>query len=575
MTLHKNKFLTTAAAVALMLAVGACSSSSDDDETLSAAPPPAAPGGDPETPAPDPVLTELEIVQAAAVQAAKDAGDAATLAKMASDAALVARESRAVIQTGDLQEEGNSGMLAHAAYTQAKAAAGAATAAQEASDAAAEETTVAAATRALVMAETARDNAVTAQGMAEAQRDAAVLAAANEVKIVDKTKTVGDTSITVGVDDTRTVTINDETTRTGKESDIELASQVVEGEELMDAVVGPPAVAVVLAKPGVEARSIKIGFVYDSADDSARVALVHSYIGSATVGAYFSEGNPITAVDGKYDENTGDELPGLPVKAATGTYYEASSLAADGNILATTTKSTALYYYESTATAVVDGEDVTTTTKNFLRRTNTETNEDTTHDDFGQVTDTYQPVGTRTVSFPEATEFAHHHYGIWADLKEAAKATGNNAISKLGVGFVAGVSEMTGDDMPNHGDANYKGGWIAHVQAADGDGNGPVTMQNGDASMYANFEMGGVDVTLTDLATLEGTIDGNTFSGSKAPTIEAAAVDKGGLAVAGKFTGSFSGAFFGPKAKEAGGIFDYSSEDNEDGAFRGAFGGVR
>ena len=40
--------------------------------------------------------------------------------------------------------------------------------------------------------------------MAETQREAAVLAAASEVKIVDKTKTVGDTSITVGVDDTRT-----------------------------------------------------------------------------------------------------------------------------------------------------------------------------------------------------------------------------------------------------------------------------------------------------------------------------------------------------------------------------------
>ena len=63
MTLHKNKFLTTVAAAALALAVGACSSSSDDDETLSAAPPPAAPGGDPETPAPDPVLTELEIAR--------------------------------------------------------------------------------------------------------------------------------------------------------------------------------------------------------------------------------------------------------------------------------------------------------------------------------------------------------------------------------------------------------------------------------------------------------------------------------------------------------------------------------
>ena len=51
--------------------------------------------------------------------------------------------------------------------------------------------------RALVMAENARDDAVTAQGLAETHRDAAVLASTTELKIVGKTKTVGDTSITV------------------------------------------------------------------------------------------------------------------------------------------------------------------------------------------------------------------------------------------------------------------------------------------------------------------------------------------------------------------------------------------
>ena len=570
---HKKKLITTVAAAALALAVGACSSSSDDDETLSAAPPPAAPGGDPETPAPDPVLTELEIVQAAAVQAAKDAGDAATLAKMASDAALVARESRAVIQTGDLQEEGNSGMLAHAAYTQAKAAAGAATAAQEASDLAAEATDVQAATRALVMAETAKDNAETAQGMAKAQRDAAVLAAANEVKIVDKTKSVGDTSITVGVDDTRTVTINGATTRTGKEAGIVIMSKVVAGRMAKDAVVAAPndnppvlAAAAITPKPGVTAgRPITIGFVYDSADDSARVALVHSYIGSTTVTAYFNDGNTITFDGDTYDSDNDDATPALPVKAATGTYYLATALDETGLIEVETTEGTSLYYYETD----VDG----VTTKKFLHRTMTSTDEVTK-----VVTYIYQPVNTAAgVALPEATEYAHHHYCIWADLKEATKK-GDNPISELGVGFVAGLSEMTSDDMPNHGGATYKGGWIAHVQAADPDGNGGITMQTGDSEIVADFEMGDVDITLTDLATLEGTIiDGNTFSGSKAPTIAAAAADieNGGLDVAGKFTGSLSGAFFGPKAKEAGGVFDYSSEDNEDGAFRGAFGGVR
>ena len=47
------------------------------------------------------------------------------------------------------------------------------------------------------MAETARDNAVTAQGMAETQSAAAVAATMTELMIVGKTKSVGDTSITI------------------------------------------------------------------------------------------------------------------------------------------------------------------------------------------------------------------------------------------------------------------------------------------------------------------------------------------------------------------------------------------
>ena len=34
-------------------------------------------------------------------------------------------------------------------------------------------------------------------------------------------------------------------------------------------------------------------------------------------------------------------------------------------------------------------------------------------------------------------------------------------------------------------------------------------------------------------------------------------------------------AFFGPSAAEAGGVFDYASTDNKNGAFRGAFGGAK
>ena len=48
-----------------------------------------------------------------------------------------------------------------------------------------------------------------------------------------------------------------------------------------------------------------------------------------------------------------------------------------------------------------------------------------------------------------------------------------------------------------------------------------------------------------------------------------------GLDSDGKFMGSFRGGFYGARAAEAGGIFDFTSEDEEAGAFRGAFGGEK
>ena len=39
------------------------------------------------------------------------------------------------------------------------------------------------------------------------------------------------------------------------------------------------------------------------------------------------------------------------------------------------------------------------------------------------------------------------------------------------------------------------------------------------------------------------------------------------------FTGTFDGGFFGSKAVEAGGVFNFNSD--EDGGFAGAFGGER
>ena len=72
------------------------------------------------------------------------------------------------------------------------------------------------------------------------------------------------------------------------------------------------------------------------------------------------------------------------------------------------------------------------------------------------------------------------------------------------------------------------------------------------------------------LAPLDGAISENTFSGDAKPKLMNELA--GGLANADDFPGSFSGAFFGPSAAETGGVFDYESKENKNGAFRGSFG---
>ena len=83
--------------------------------------------------------------------------------------------------------------------------------------------------------------------------------------------------------------------------------------------------------------------------------------------------------------------------------------------------------------------------------------------------------------------------------------------------------------------------------------------------------MGKITATLDGLASLTGVIEENTFSGEKA-TVPTNAL---GLTAGADFTGSFNGGFYGTAGAEAGGIFDFTSEDAEDGAFRGSFGGDR
>ena len=187
-----------------------------------------------------------------------------------------------------------------------------------------------------------------------------------------------------------------------------------------------------------------------------------------------------------------------------------------------------------------------------------------------------------TAEIPEATDYKHIHFGVWAALGDPEK-NGTQELSNLGIGFVQnysgeGLTPIGGgsDDMPNGGTAEYNGNWIAAVQSRDVDGNGDITLRHGAADLTANFGKATIDVDLTGLATLTGDITGNEFEGTEAallndPAVAGEAADL--LGADGEFMGSFSGGFYGAKAAEAGGVFDFTSEDAEAGAFRGAFGG--
>ena len=176
-------------------------------------------------------------------------------------------------------------------------------------------------------------------------------------------------------------------------------------------------------------------------------------------------------------------------------------------------------------------------------------------------------------ALPVAIDYKHIHFGVWAALGTAEKS-GSQDLSDLGIGFVQNFSGdgLTGADMPNNGKATYSGSWVAAVQAGEEDGNGDISLQHGAAGLVADLTKATITATLDGLATLKGTVDTNTFSGTMATVM---AGDPHGLDSKGMFTGKFSGGFYGAQAAEAGGVFDFTSKELEAGAFRGAFGGDR
>ena len=549
--------------------MAACSSSSDDNPPMAMddPPPPVV------DPAPDPVLTELEMAQADAAAAATAAMTASGEAETAAMAAMAAVANLATMQTG-----ATAGGLAYEAHTAAGKAMMAYMDAKAASEAAAEAEEVTAAVEDRIMAEEAMADAVKYATMASEKGADAETAAMAELMIDGKDKNVGGTSLNAD-DGSSNVTTNGVSVITGR----------MKGSDPMHKVAAVPGVAYNLGADtphtqAVAEHDFSIGRTLDTSDDMARLMLVTHYAGSKSVKVYADlsgtdlVGSP--ASDGRIQtmgvgtEDTEDDV--FFTLKSVGSYYLAGAadaddgLSAEEDLVADGAKAKEVFSY-------VDASDATV---HVVLRTTSVTGTVTTL--------TYTPVGITvaaatadddaavsevTASIPEATEYKHIHFGVWAALG-AAEKDGSHEPSDLGIGFVQSIGDgLTGADMPNNGTANFSGNWAAAVQKADEDGNGDISLLSGVAGVTANFSKATINVDLTGLAALEGAIDTNTFSGTKA-TVDAANTTHN-LDSTGKFTGSFSGGFYGAKAAEAGGVFDFTSEDAEAGAFRGAFGGDR
>ena len=365
----------------------------------------------------------------------------------------------------------------------------------------------------------------------------------------------------------------------------------------VEGVAGEPTAATnpyVAPVAGAAGNTFSIGKTVDSADDLARLMIVTSYAGTKTVKVYASDEQTVTALDStraKAVELVADTDSDPETDSAVyaklksvGAYYRAGTTGTitaspSGDVVVANAKGVHVYSYVNDQQ---DTDPENDRTFYVVRNgTSTDADGDTTYHyatavihvqvDRDGVADTNNDHEV-TAKIPEATDYKHIHFGVWAALGDAEK-DGSQEIDDddLGIGFVQNFpgGGMTGADMPNNGEATYSGSWVAAVQLADDDGNGDISLTTDDATIDADFGEGDITATLTNLATLTGSIAGNQFSGTKA------SATGGGLDSSADFDGSFSGGFYGAKGAEAGGVFDFASEDDEGGAFRGAFGGKR
>ena len=597
MSKHRN-LMTVCFAAVFALGLAACSSSNDDPPAADTTDTTDTTGTTDTETEPTTPPTEVETAQADAAAAATAAMTASGDAATAAAAAVAAVANLATMQTG-----ATAGGLADEAQTAADNAMAAYMVAKAASEAAAEAEGVTAAVEARIMAVNASANAVMYAMTATEKGTAAETAAMAELMIVDTVKTVGGTSLDAAAG-ASTVTTNGVSVITGLIEDLNPDHTVAmtEGDAGVAAdLTTDPVTPYAAATADVAVRTFDIGKVVDSADDMARLMIVTQYAGSKTVNVYASTGmaemvlTGLLLSDGRI-QTDGEDTAAIATDdrfvtlKPAGMYYlglPATALVGDGSeSVAAMAKPVQVFSYTDTGPDFEAGtSDDTSGHAVFVGDGTTAAGVTTVQYAFANITfpinrdgevDTPDATGNEevavTAKIPDAAEYKHIHFGVWAALGEAEK-DGSQELSNLGIGFVQSIGDaLTGADMPNNGDATYSGNWAAAVQAEDENGDGDISLVNNAASLTADFGEATIEAELTGLATLEGAIVTNTFSGTKATV---GAGNFYNLDSAGKFTGSFSGGFYGKQAAEAGGIFDFTSEDAEAGAFRGAFGGSK
>ena len=588
--------------IASVALFSACAPTGDDAEPTT--PPVTTTPTEPTTPPPPPEPTDLEVAQKQASDAADAAKTAADAAQDAADEAVMAGENLATLQTGDADYKKYRD-AAKAAADEAMTAYMEAKKQSEAADAATD----------LVDALTASINAKTEQGKAEKARETAV-ENSDKAKMVDALLMIVDTMKSVGNSSVDTTsgyyeeTVGGNTMKTGlmKDMNPKASGGPNVGTEGLWAQDNPgttpdEGVAPVLT---AEAKSFEIGKTLDSSDDMARLMLITSYVGSTTVGVFaYDEGADAATrvtgtemgkvqVEGADTADNADDDVFANLKAK-GMYYLAGAVAdTDGITDATTgTVSTDTVAMDAKAEMVYSyttGTGDTAATHYVVLQQELKTSSGTTYtyrsvditatlpaiaqaDIPGRTTEQGDLAAKEvevTAKIPTASDYEHIQFGVWVGLGDAEK-DGSQEIDDLGIGFVQNFSGggMTGDDMPNSGEATYMGDWAAAVRLANMEGNGDISLRNGTATLTALFEKGEITVDLMNLAMLKGSITGNEFSGDTASDVD----NMYGLDSNGSFTGTFDGGFYGSKAVEAGGVFNFTSTGMKAGEFRGAFGG--